>query len=152
MLGRMLTPVLVALLGAIAVLVFSAVVFRYALRAPLIFSFELSSLMFAWLIFLGAVMAHAEAAHVRVDLIGSRLSPRAAAAVDLVAEAVILGCCAYLAWYSWVLTSRTALRIASLDLSNRWLYGIVPVGAVLIGAISLGRIVRQLRTLLIGGR
>lgn len=68
---------LIALLfGAIICVVAAGVFWRYFLGSPLVWTVELSRILFTWMIFVGAALAVKEGTHIRVSLLVDRLPPR----------------------------------------------------------------------------
>lgn len=102
--ARLMRPVeaaSAALLALIVVLLFGAVVARYALRLPLVWIDEVVSLSFIWVAMLGAVIAMHRNEHLRLTLVVERLDPRWRVAVQafaLVAVAAMLVVLAPQAW------------------------------------------------------
>ena len=72
---RLLEYVIAGLLALMVVLVFGNVVLRYVFNSGITMSEELSRWLFVWLIFLGAIIAMKDHAHLGVDSLVSRLPP-----------------------------------------------------------------------------
>ena len=72
---RLLEYVIAGLLALMVVLVFGNVVLRYVFNSGITMSEELSRWLFVWLIFLGAIVAMKDHAHLGVDSLVSRLPP-----------------------------------------------------------------------------
>ena len=72
---RLLEYIIAGLLALMVVLVFGNVVLRYAFNSGITVSEELSRWLFVWLIFLGAIVAMKEHAHLGVDSFVQRLPP-----------------------------------------------------------------------------
>ena len=70
--------IIAALFGATILTVAAQVFFRYLLHRPLVWTEELSGFLFVWMTFVGAALAVKDGTHIRVDLLVSRLPPRAA--------------------------------------------------------------------------
>ena len=68
-----LEVLIAACLALMAVLVFGNVVLRYAFNSGIAMSEELSRLLFVWLIFLGAILASVQHAHIGFDSLVQRL-------------------------------------------------------------------------------
>ena len=68
--------VIAALFGAIIVVVAAGVFWRYVLGSPLVWTVELSRILFSWMIFVGAALAIRESAHIRVSLLVDLLPAR----------------------------------------------------------------------------
>lgn len=72
---KALEIIIAGCLVVMVVLVFGNVVLRYGFNSGIAASEELSRLMFVWLIFLGAIIALRDHAHLGVDLLVIRLPP-----------------------------------------------------------------------------
>ncbi|MBI2322688.1 MAG: TRAP transporter small permease [Chloroflexi bacterium] len=83
---RVVEPVCAATLCGIVVVLFVAVVFRYALNRPLGWPEEVARLGLVWLTFLGAYVAFRRAAHIRVDFLVKQMSARAQRRLTIVAN------------------------------------------------------------------
>ena len=62
---------------------------RYLFNSPTVWSFELSYMLGTAVISLGLPFVHYHASHVRVDIVYSRLNPRARLTLDVVLTAVL---------------------------------------------------------------
>lgn len=120
---------LVGLLIAIALLIAVAVLFRYGLGAPILYSYELASLLFVWLVFLSLAGGAAQAAHLGADILTPYLGPSALRLLQFLAHLCSLAVLAYISWYAWVLAGRTRVEMPTLGLSMAWMYAAVPVGS-----------------------
>ena len=72
---KLLKLLIVLCMLAMVVLVFGNVVLRYAFNSGISVSEELSRWFFVWMIFLGAIVALKERAHLGMDSLVKRLSP-----------------------------------------------------------------------------
>lgn len=70
---RALEAAIVISLATMAVLVFGNVVLRYAFDSGIAMSEELARLLFVWMIFLGAILASAQHAHIGFNSLVQRL-------------------------------------------------------------------------------
>lgn len=70
---RAIEAIIALALAVMVVLVFGNVVLRYGFNSGITISEELSRWMFVWLIFLGAIVALKEGAHLGTDMLVSRL-------------------------------------------------------------------------------
>lgn len=104
-------------------------------------------MLFSGVFLLGAAWALAEDAHVRVDVLYGRLSPRRRAGVDLAGTLLLLlPFCALLLWASWpAVVEAVALREGALDAGGlpRWpVKQLVPVGVGLLALQGVSQAVR----------
>lgn len=123
-LGVRVLEVCIALsLALMAVLVFGNVVLRYAFDSGIAQSEELARLLFVWLIFLGAILASAQHAHIGFDALAARLPAGARKLLVLLTGALMLAACAMFIVGGW-----QQVRInwdnsyPVLGISYAWLY------------------------------
>lgn len=143
-LDKVLVALTVSTLVVLVGVVFGAVVMRYVFHAPLVFSFDLSTLLFAWVVFVGLAIADRDDAHMGLDLvanIGNAALKQALIGIRLI---LVLALSVYLAWVGWQLYQRTGAQIASLRISAKWLYLSMPIGFGLLALSYVGRIIRLL--------
>ena len=145
-LDRLLIVLTVICLVMLVGVVFAAVVMRYVLDSPLIFSFDLSTLFFAWIVFIGLMLADRDDAHMGLELVPLLNSVLLQKLVILFRQLIVLSLCIYLAWIGYQLTMRTGAQISSLRISSRWLYSSMPIGFGLMALSYLGRLARHLST------
>ena len=91
---RLLDGLIALALAVMVVLVFGNVVLRYAFNTGITVSEEVSRWLFVWLVFLGAIVALKEHAHLGSDMLVSRL-PRAGKKICLVLGHVLM---LYITW------------------------------------------------------
>ncbi len=134
------------LLVGITVLVFSSAVTR-AMNYPIIWATDISTLFFAWEVFLGGDYLIRHTSIGGVELVANRLPPKAQKALKLLWFVLIVGFCAILAVYGTRLClSNTKRMFQGLPLSYSWCTLSVPVGSLLMIVSSLVRIREILRT------
>jgi TRAP-type transport system small permease protein len=140
---------LMILSGAIALVVFLQVVFRYLLHQPLFWSEELPRYLLIWMSFLAAALAQKDDAHINIALGLSRLSVRARQVVRIITDLVILGFLGTLVYSGGLVVSITAHhRSTALQLPMGVVYAALPVSALLMMlylALQIADGVRRLR-------
>ena len=116
---------LVGLIGLILVAVFS----RYVLGAPITASDEVASLLFLWVVMLGAVIAIERNEHLRLALVLNRVHPRTAKRLEalglVVVLAFLLGLFPAALDHWWFEKDLTA---PALDISVGWRMAGLPIG------------------------
>jgi TRAP-type mannitol/chloroaromatic compound transport system permease small subunit len=139
----------------IAIIVYDAVA-RYAFNAPTNWAYETVTFLFAGLGILGGAYVLYRRAHVGMDIIYSRLSPRQQAILDLLTSFFFFLFCSILLWkgaeYAW---TSLKLRETTTSAFAPPLYVIkmtIPVGAFLIILQGLAKFIRDLRTAIVGSR
>lgn len=140
---RLLEAFLAFCLVAMVVMVFGNVVLRYGFDSGITVSEEMSRFAFIYLVFVGAVVAMHEGAHLGVDTLVSAL-PRAGKVVCVVlSEALILMCCAMFFWGTWRQHEVNATTMAQVTgLPMIWIFGLGYFTSLGIGAISLHKLWR----------
>jgi TRAP-type transport system small permease protein len=71
-------------------LIFGNVVLRYAFNTGIAWSEEVARLMFVWMIFLGAILALRQHAHIGVDMLQAKLPPAARRACAVVSHLMMI--------------------------------------------------------------
>jgi C4-dicarboxylate transporter DctQ subunit len=122
-------------LAFMTIVTFVQVVLRYVFSTGLVWSVEATVYTFAWLVLVGMSYGVRTQAHIIVDLVTSRLPPRAARAVAMAALAACLAYCVLM-----IVGSATFIE-RLFDLGNyardiplpRWLLtGIMPIAFALL--------------------
>jgi len=141
-LDKLLVALTVITLVVLVGVVFGAVIMRYVFNAPLIFSFDLSTLLFAWVVFIGLTIADRDDAHMGLDLVSKIGNANVRQALIALRLVLVLALSAYLAWIGWQIYLRTGAQISSLRISAKWLYLSMPIGFGLLTLSYIGRIIR----------
>ena len=141
-LDRALIALSIVALVVLVGVVFMAVAMRYLFNAPLIFSFDLSTLIFAWIVFVGLAIADRDDAHMGLDLVANIDNATVRQALVALRLVLVLALSVYLAWIGWQLYQRTGAQISSLRISAKWLYLSMPIGFGLLALSYIGRIIR----------
>lgn len=143
---RLLKVLVVGCMAVMVVMVFGNVVLRYAFNSGISVSEELSRWCFVWMVFLGALVALREHAHLGLDSVVKRL-PQVGQRICLVlGHVLMLFVCWLIAKGSW------AQAVINLDvtapasgLSMAWFYAAGVVFGVSAGAILLVELIQGLR-------
>lgn len=136
--ARALETVIVVNLAVMAILVFGNVVLRYAFNSGIAISEELARLLFVWLIFLGAILASAQHAHIGFDTLVKN-APRALKKVLIVITGTLMlaACVIFLVggWHQTVINLDNTYPV--LGISYAWLYAVAMVfGAGMLVTVS----------------
>jgi TRAP-type transport system small permease protein len=134
----------VILLGALSWGVLS----RYVVPTPATWVEEITSISFAWLIFVGAAEVHRRNQHVSVDLLTNLLPPMIRRVLALLIETLVVCFCFYVAYLGVrqtivMHTSMTSLLRIPLSVS----YTGFTLGIFLFGVRGLQRLVGSVRAL-----
>ena len=133
---KLIKIIMVAFLAIMVVLVFGNVVLRYGFNSGLAVSDELSRWLFVWITFLGAVVAMKEGTHLGTDTLISRLSLRGQKICFVLANLLMLFCCALLAKGSWLIVEmNVTTKSPVMELSEGLFYGCGIFTAISGGAV-----------------
>jgi C4-dicarboxylate transporter DctQ subunit len=138
---------MIVALTFMTVLTVVQVVLRYVFATGLVWSLEATTYTFAWLVLIGMSYGVRTEAHIAVDLVTSRLTPRAARVFAIVALFAGLAYCALMIYGSSQFVDRLmALGTDARDIPlPRWaLTGIMPIA---FGLLAL-RLVQAARPVL----
>lgn len=140
---RALEALLVALLGAMVVMVFGNVVLRYAFNSGIDVSEELSRYVFVWLTYIAAVVVMRENGHLGVDTLVGALGTRGRRACMVISDLIVLACCALLLQGTLAqqqINASVTAPVTGLPLS--YVNGVLYFAAIGIALITLGRLFR----------
>ncbi len=133
-----MNTVIVVSLALMVIMVFSNVVLRYAFNSGITVTEELSRFLFLWLIFIGAIVAMKESAHLGVDTLITRLPRAGKVACVLASNALMLWVC-YLffvgSWRQTVLGMGTDMPATGISMAFHYATGLVMsvgIGIILI--------------------
>src|SRR6516165_759545 len=125
------------------VILFAGVVARYGLRAPLIWSDELASILFLWLAMLGAAVAFRRSEHMRMTAVLSSAGPSMRAYLDVVATCAALAFLLLIVWPAWEYAyEESFITTPALQISNSWRAAALPIGTVLMALFACLRLAR----------
>jgi TRAP-type C4-dicarboxylate transport system permease small subunit len=129
---RLLEAIVMVLLSAMALLVCVAVVYREA-GASLVWYDEVAGIMLTWITYYGAALAALKRSHIGVADVVRALPPAAQRLTLIVAEIVVIGFFALLAWYGWrvfhILEGSTLVSLPTVPV--QWTQSVIPIGAML---------------------
>lgn len=138
-----------ALMVAIMILVFGAAVAR-GMGRPINWAMDMSTFLFAWVVFFSADAAMRKDRHVNVDIFVSRLPKRIQVYISVLNYIIIVVFLGFLIWYgismSYITRFRTFQGIPGF--SYMWATLSVPVGSLLLMISTLtkiGEIIRKNR-------
>jgi TRAP-type C4-dicarboxylate transport system permease small subunit len=129
---------IIAIVGVLAVILISAVFYRYALNNAIAWSEEGSKYLMVWLTFLGAPIALRHAAHINIDLLIKLFPPRGRQAFYLGINLVIIVTMGILLLKGWEFAELGARQVASsFNFSMVWMYVAVPIGSALTCLVAI---------------
>ena len=124
---------LIALLAAMALIIFANVVLRYTTSQSIEWAEEVARHLMIWLTFLGAGPVLRYGGHIAVDNLQDSLPRGVAVAVRLLIAALLFAFFGFMVWYGLQYMERTQYQLtASTQVSMAWVYAAMPVGGVLL--------------------
>ena len=146
LLRRLLEYLCAGLLLVIVGVVFSNVVGRYFLRAPLRWSDEVAQFLFLWLSYLGALAALMAGRHYSFPNLIDMLPAKLRLAVKTLSDLIVVGMLGVLVWCGWLLVDLLGQqRSPAIDLPIYYVYAALPLVSLLMAAVVLYQIVARLR-------
>jgi len=129
---------IIGIVGLLAIILISAVFYRYALNNAIAWSEEASKYLMVWLTFLGAPIALRQAAHINIDLLVKLFPPRGRQAFYLAINIIIIITMGILVWKGWEFAELGARQVASsFSLPMVWMYVAVPIGSALTCLVAI---------------
>jgi TRAP-type C4-dicarboxylate transport system permease small subunit len=131
-LEKLLRIVVAALVVTIVVMVAGQVVFRYAVKEPIVWSEEFTTLCYQWLSYLGAALAVRYRAHFGVDFVVRLLGPRWKTPLEWLEHLVVWLMAAFMVLYGWRIVESSAMQMyPTLPFSVGTGYLVLPIAGVL---------------------
>lgn len=145
---RVLTAIVITLLGSLAVIVLVGVVYR-KMGMSLVWYDELASILLAWLTYYGAALAALKRAHIGFPGLVNAFSPALRVPMVLLAEAIVITFFALLAYYGYqVLVILSGDTMVTMNVPVQVTQSVIPIGAVLFifaQLFSLPEVLKQAR-------
>ena len=142
------------MIPCIVVVMVYEVVARYGFNSPTVWAYELTIFLFGGCMIIGGAYAHRYRAHVNVDIVYGRLSPRVKAILDLFTATLFFLFVGILLWkgIEFAVTSVQNLeRTDTLWAPPIYLFKIsLPIGAGLIFLQGIATFIRDLATAITG--
>jgi TRAP-type C4-dicarboxylate transport system permease small subunit len=146
---RVLTTIVVTLLGTLAVIVLMGVFYR-KMGWPLVWYDEGASILLAWLTYYGAALAALKRAHIGFPGLVNSFSPAVRVPIVLLAEAIIISFFVVMAYYGYqvlvILEGDTMVSLPSVSVQIT--QSVIPIGCVLFviaQLLSLPDVLKQAR-------
>lgn len=125
--------ILILLLAAMSVIVFTNVVMRYTTHESLEWAEEVSRHMMIWLTFLGAGLVLRYGGHIAVENLQDALPRRGAVVMRAVVAALLLAFFGFMVWYGWLYMQRTLFQLTAVtQIPFAYIYAAMPIGGILL--------------------
>src|SRR5215469_3466400 len=140
----LVTEIPAAIVAAEILVLFAGVVSRYVFHNPLVWSDELASALFLWLAMLGSVIALRRDEHMRLTAFVSRAPPRRRAWLEAVGAMIVAAfVLLILEPAATYIDHEWAILTPALEFHNSYRVAAIGVGAVLMMAIALVRLIER---------
>ena len=124
--------IVAALVVTICVMVTAQVVYRYAVKEPIVWSEEFTTLCYQWLSYLGAALAVRYRAHYGVDFLVRFFGPNLRQTLEWLEHAVVWALAAFMVFYGWrIVESSWLQQYPTLPFSVGTGYLVLPIAGVL---------------------
>jgi TRAP-type C4-dicarboxylate transport system permease small subunit len=140
-----------ALVAVMVVLLSIQVIGRYLVDSPPDWTEELARVVFVYATFFGGAIAVQRKAHLCVDILGTALSVRAGAILQIVLKLISVIALAIIVWYGYAAAQRLAGQpLTSVPVSKGFMFAAVPLGCILILFYEIARIIDEGKKVLSG--
>ena len=137
---------LILLMGAMTLLIFSEVVLRYIFLSPITWYDEFAGYMLVWVTFLGSVVALHRRRHIGFETVVEALPPIWQRAATLLDYLLIIVFQVVLIVYGWRLTFELTGEMAiTLPIPIGFVHVVLPVSGLMMLIVCLVQIVEVLR-------
>jgi TRAP-type transport system small permease protein len=124
---------LIALLAAMAIIIFTNVAMRYLTSASLEWAEEVSRHMMIWLTFLGAGPVLRYGGHIAVENLQDALPAKLAIAIRAVVALLLFAFFGFMVWYGWLYMQRTQFQLtAATQIPFAYIYSAMLFGGILL--------------------
>lgn len=122
------------LMGFIVILMFIEVILRYLFKSPIVWSQEIATYAFIWIIFLGAGVAFYRNAHIRVDYISQKINKEILKKLEMVLNLLLSVFFLFLLIYGmkFALMNFHSDSYTLPFIKLGWIFLAVPTGAILM--------------------
>jgi TRAP-type C4-dicarboxylate transport system permease small subunit len=113
---------------------------RYVLRTPVGWGDDITSLTFAWFIFIGMAAVHNRRGHVSIDIVTSTLPPKAQAFFDKLGDVIVAVFCGYTAYLctQQAIVAHGMSHTPVLDIPLSYFFASLAIGFGLMSIRSVG--------------
>ena len=149
---RALEKVCALLMAFMAVLLFIQVVARYLMSSPPEWTEEMARIVFVYVTYIGAAVAIARQAHLKIDLLPNAFPPRLRLMLRIGGLLAAIAFLSVVLYQSSLMLGRLSHQpLTSLPLSKSWFFAAVPVGCGLMLLYEIVELGKQVRALLFTG-
>lgn len=138
-------PALLFLVLVVSVLL--GVITRYVFNAPLLWTGQLGTFAFLWLVFLAASGAWRKNMHIGIDLLGRSLPSSIQVFHKIFVQLLALAFLIVSIRLSFILATESTKVLQTLNIQYLWVYGAMPVGLGLMALHTIEECMKDVRTI-----
>lgn len=135
LLDNLLSIILSLLVISMTCIIFIAVIYRYLLNEPLLFSFELTVSIFVWIVFLGLSQSYTRGLHLGLNIIDNYISTKMKYRLEVFRSLVVASISIYLLFISTPIAMNTKIELNSLGISSSYVYFAIPIGFLFLTVV-----------------
>ncbi|AOM81778.1 TRAP transporter small permease [Salisediminibacterium beveridgei] len=130
------------LLTALTIVVFGEVFSRYVFQLPLVFSNELTLILFPWMIFLGAVAVTRDDGHLAVSYFRDKMPYTVQKFLYVSSKFIMLAFSIAMTYASWIFADNVSNQLMPvLRISRMWLSLSITIAFLMISLVLIRQIV-----------
>ncbi len=134
---------LITLVTAMTLIVFAQVIYRYLLAHPISWSEELARYLFVWICLLGAALTVKRRGHFRLEVFYKMLPSKARRFLRFIIYILMGTVISVVLVHGIFLIRLTTEDSPAMEVSMRWVYASLPVGAALMAIHMLVIIIKE---------
>lgn len=136
------SKIAVIIFTLLTVLTTLGVVYRYVLQSPIIWLYELSMVLFVWMVFLGVAIGFKKREHIKLEFIYQIASKKAVKIMKTIVNIfIIIFVLLSIKIGIDIIEKTVAQYYNTIDLSIAWFYGALPVCAVVMLIHMIDRLI-----------
>ena len=141
----------IALVGAIVVIVSLGVFFRFVLNNSLPWTEEVAKFVMVWMAFVGSPIVLRQGGHIAIDFVPNLLPRVLQQLLVLVVHAAVMTVLAVLVIQGWALAVNALPQVATtVPVSLFYIFLAVPIGCAIMLTVSLEQLLRTLGNMFAG--
>lgn len=115
----------------LTVLTMTGVIYRYVLQMPLVWLYETTVVVFAWMVFIGASIAFKRREHIKLEFLVDSVPESAARFIKIIIELITIIFLIFVIKEGFQIVKDTSAQTYNtIDLSIAWFYASFPVSAL----------------------
>ncbi|MDK2934835.1 MAG: TRAP-type transport system small permease protein [Clostridiales bacterium] len=119
------------LVTVLTILTMTGVIYRYVLKSPLVWLYETTIVVFAWMVFIGASIAFKRREHIKLEFLVSSVPEKVSRVLKIIIEFITIMFLFFVIKEGFQIVKDTwAQTYNTINLSIAWFYASFPVSAI----------------------